>query len=533
MKKIVNVLAAVIGLGFSSFAFAGGGDAQPVVASQPAASDYVSREYVNQLSLDFIKAQLKKRFVDVDEIEEWALRSVYFLVSNNCVTIVGDRIAGQDFNVPQAPKTTIRGAQSDKAARPEMFKLLAELASNILFGKCSAGAFSNIDQLKASQDILKITDKNLGDELTKLKAQLEALKNRPDGDQVARDALSKLQNDYISLANLRFEIAGNYDKLNVRILSLGEELALQRREIDELKARKPLKGDAGQAGSQGTSGPAGTPGQKGEKGDTGAQGPKGDTGPAGANGTNGAGSTGPQGPAGTPGQTGAQGPKGDKGDTGVAGANGTNGAGSTGPQGTAGVSGQKGDKGDPGTAGVNGTNGATGPAGKDGRDGSNGRDGKDGQTVTAAAPAAAPITNTNTNTATANVVVNVYGGVATTAPDGKTVDVRMPAAPVAVAPSVNLIAAPTLLVDCSQAKVATRSSTGVILFVCTKQGQICFYLVDGSDASYTSGVFMGRVGAAVLTGSKGQYGFIYRITIADKGDVTIQVTQGGAVYLNQ
>lgn len=78
-----------------------------------------------------------------------------------------------------------------------------------------------------------------------------------------------------------------------------------RKELEDLKARAPEKGEPGEKGAPGEPGERGEPGPQGDKGDTGEQGPAGATG-----------EPGPQGDQGYPGEIGPAGPQGEKGDPG-------------------------------------------------------------------------------------------------------------------------------------------------------------------------------------------------------------------------
>lgn len=128
------------------------------------------------------------------------------------------------------------------------------------------------------------------------------------------------------------------------------------RELAELRAREPLRGEKGEPGIDGKAGPTGSAGNDGIDGKDGAPGLNGKDGSDGKSGADGL--NGKDGRDGIDGKDGAPGRDGAKGEPGEPGADGKDGA-----------------------PGRDGRDGMAGPAGKDGlngKDGTNGIDGKDG-----------------------------------------------------------------------------------------------------------------------------------------------------------
>ena len=155
-------------------------------------------------------------------------------------------------------------------------------------------------------------DSNIRTEISRISADIEALKTKPDNDTIYND--KPLVERVVALEN----------KPNIDTSQFATKQELQNIAL--------------------------TPGPKGDKGDTGERGPQGDIGPKGADGLQG-----PIGPQGLQGERGQDGQKGERGEQG--------------PIGPQGLKGEQGPAGLPGPAGPQGPIGLTGPKGENGRDG--------------------------------------------------------------------------------------------------------------------------------------------------------------------
>lgn len=158
-------------------------------------------------------------------------------------------------------------------------------------------------------------DSNIRTEISRISADIEALKTKPDNDTIYND--KPLVERVVALEN----------KPNIDTSQFAT-----KQELQNIALTPGPKGDKGETGERGPIGPQGLTGPQGLQGIQGQIGPKGD-----------AGERGPQGATGETGPRGADGQKGDRGEQGP--------IGQTGP------------------AGPQGPIGLTGPKGADGRDG--------------------------------------------------------------------------------------------------------------------------------------------------------------------
>ena len=164
-------------------------------------------------------------------------------------------------------------------------------------------------------------DSNLRSEISRILADIEALKTKTDKDTIYDDSALKQ----------RLTALESKPEINTSDFATKEEL----RNISLTPGPKGDKGEAGERGPIGPQGPQGLQGiqgQIGPKGETGERGPQGDTGPKGADGIQGP--TGPIGPQGLQGERGQDGQRGERGEQGP--------IGQTGPQGPIGLTGPKG-----------------------------------------------------------------------------------------------------------------------------------------------------------------------------------------------
>lgn len=164
-------------------------------------------------------------------------------------------------------------------------------------------------------------DSTLRAEISKISADIETLKTKPDKDTVYDDSALKQ----------RVEVLENKPNIDTSQFATKEEL-------QNISLTSGPKGDKGETGERG---PIGPQGQRGE--------------------------TGPQGLQGIQGLTGERGPQGDAGPKGADGLQG--------PQGLQGIQGERGRDGDPGPRGEQGPIGPTGPQGPVGLTGPKGADG--------------------------------------------------------------------------------------------------------------------------------------------------------------
>jgi len=173
-------------------------------------------------------------------------------------------------------------------------------------------------------------DSNLRSEISRILADIEALKTKTDKDTIYDDSALKQ----------RLTALESKPEINTSDFATKEEL----RNISLTPGPKGDKGEAGERGPIGPQGPQGLQGiqgQIGPKGETGERGPQGDTGPRGADGLQGP--IGPIGPQGLQGERGQDGQRGERGEQGPIGQTGP--AGPAGPQGPIGLTGPKGENG--------------------------------------------------------------------------------------------------------------------------------------------------------------------------------------------
>ena len=167
-------------------------------------------------------------------------------------------------------------------------------------------------------------DSNIRTEISRILADIEALKTKTDKDTVYDD--SSLKQRLTAL-----ESKPEIDTSNFAT----------KQELQNIALTPGPKGDKGETGERGPIGPQGPQGLQGiqgltgPKGDVGERGPQGDTGPKGADGIQGP--TGPIGPQGLQGERGQDGQRGERGEQGPIGL--------TGPQGPIGLTGPKGENG--------------------------------------------------------------------------------------------------------------------------------------------------------------------------------------------
>jgi hypothetical protein len=176
-------------------------------------------------------------------------------------------------------------------------------------------------------------DSNIRTEISRILADIEALKTKADKDTIYDDSALKQ----------RLTALENKPEINTSGFATKEEL----RNISLTPGPKGDKGETGERGPIGPQGLQGIQGLTGPKGDAGERGPQGDTGPKGADGIQGpTGPIGPQGLQGERGRDGETGPRGERGERGEQGPIGQTGpAGPTGPQGPIGLTGPKGENG--------------------------------------------------------------------------------------------------------------------------------------------------------------------------------------------
>lgn len=167
-------------------------------------------------------------------------------------------------------------------------------------------------------------DSNLRSEISRILADIEALKTKADKDTVYDD--KPLVERVVALEN----------KSNIDTSQFATKQELQNIALTPgPKGDKGETGERGPIGPQGPQGLQGLQGQIGPKGDAGERGPQGDTGPKGADGLQG-----PIGPQGLQGEQGQDGQRGERGEQGPIGQTGP--AGPAGPQGPIGLTGPKG-----------------------------------------------------------------------------------------------------------------------------------------------------------------------------------------------
>lgn len=167
-------------------------------------------------------------------------------------------------------------------------------------------------------------DSNIRTEISRILADIEALKTKTDKDTIYDDSALKQ----------RLEVLESKPEINTSGFATKEEL----RNISLTPGPKGDKGETGERGPIGPQGPQGLQGIQGltgPKGDAGERGPQGDTGPKGADGLQG-----PIGPQGLQGERGQDGQKGERGEQGPIGQTGP-----AGPQGPIGLTGPKGENG--------------------------------------------------------------------------------------------------------------------------------------------------------------------------------------------
>lgn len=224
-------------------------------------------------------------------------------------------------------------------------------------------------------------DSNIRTEISRISADIEALKTKPDNDTIYNDkplvervvALeSKPEKDTSDLVTKQELESKNYltSHQSLEDYALKSEIPTPYNDL-ELKNRverlenNPNVDTSNLATKEELRNISLTPGPKGDKGETGERGPIGPQGPQGLQGIQGL--TGPKGDAGE---------RGPQGDTGPRGADGLQGP--IGPQGLQGERGQDGQRGERGEQGPIGQTGPAGPQGPIGLTGPKGADGRDG-----------------------------------------------------------------------------------------------------------------------------------------------------------
>lgn len=168
-------------------------------------------------------------------------------------------------------------------------------------------------------------DSNLRTEISRISADIEALKTKTDKDTIYDD--NNLKQRIVALENKPEIDTSQYatkQELQNVALSQGPNGETGERGPQGEAGPQGLRGETGPQGLQGIQGPAGP------KGDTGERGPQGEVGPRGADGAQG-----PQGERGEQGPVGPQGLQGERGERGPIGLTGP--AGPTGPRGADGV----------------------------------------------------------------------------------------------------------------------------------------------------------------------------------------------------
>lgn len=179
-------------------------------------------------------------------------------------------------------------------------------------------------------------DSNIRTEISRISADIEALKTKPDNDTIYND--KPLVERVVALENKpNIDTSQFATKDELRNISLTPGPKGDKGEPGE-RGPQGATGETGPRGADGLQGPQGLQGIQGPigpKGDTGERGPQGDTGPRGADGLQGP--TGPIGPQGLQGERGQDGQKGDRGEQGPIGQTGP-----VGPQGPIGLTGPKG-----------------------------------------------------------------------------------------------------------------------------------------------------------------------------------------------